>query len=471
MSSDAIAGTTSSPVLKISGLSGVKTEEIVSGLMSVERRPVTRLEEQAAVGEHEQAALHTVQGSLSELAARARDLASSSLFVSTQTAASSEPARVAATATDGAAVGGYEVNVIGLASAAQRSYNFSTPESAQTLTVNGREIQLTAGEKLSEVAEAINADSETGLYAAASGSDVLALSSRLTGTVGNVELSDSGSALSERSGSARVGRDAELEINGELTTSESNTVTEAIPGVTLTLGALTTAGPVTVTVAPPSLDSEKITETIKAFVTQYNAVISRLQGELSTKPESGLQAQAEKGTGSLFGDPELEGILSQIREQVYTAVAGLGSPTSSLAAIGISTDEPGQTGTPSQAAVEGKLTIDEATLQAALGSEPEASRRVLEGFSNRLEQTLEAFAGPTGTLESRMQNDEAQTRYFGERIAALNEALAVRQRSLETEYVALETVIQRAHSQSSWLTSAIDKLNGTSSSSSESSGL
>ena len=76
-----------------------------------------------------------------------------------------------------------------------------------------------------------------------------------------------------------------------------------------------------------------------------------------------------------------------------------------------------------------------------------------------------------GTLESRMQNDEAQTRYFGERIAALNEALAVRQRSLETEYVALETVIQRAHSQSSWLTSAIDKLNGTSSSSSESSGL
>src|SRR5208337_4290568 len=72
------------------------------------------------------------------------------------------------------------------------------------------------------------------------------------------------------------GTAAEIKINGIPYGSTTNTVTGAIPDVTLTLTSADPATPVTVTVGP---DTTAITNSIDNFVTEYNTVV----GDINTQ--------------------------------------------------------------------------------------------------------------------------------------------------------------------------------------------
>ncbi len=458
MTVGSIAGAGSQPLLKIQGLgSGLKTEEIISALMGVERKPVTQLSEEKAVTEEQARSLTTLQSDLEGLATSAGELSSQQLFAKRQTANSSEPARVSAAVNGGAASGGYQVSVSALASAAQRVFAFASPSSAQTVSIYGHAVQLGAGETLAELANAINSDSELTVNAAAIGEETLVLSARQTGKVEGdfIEVSDPGGALTEKPAFARAGTNAEYSIDGIGGESSSNTLTEAIPGVTLTLSAVTTtSGPVSIDITPPAISSEKIEEQVKSFVTQYNTALAKVQSEVSTKPQTGLQAEAESGTGLLFGDIELEEMSGTLRQSIYTPLAGLPSTMSSLASIGVT----------AAGATEGQLTIEESTLQEALKSNPEGVEKMLEAWGTSFKKTVEAYAGAGGTLEARIQGDHEQATYTAGQITSLEEALAIRQHTLEAQYVALEAVMRKASSESSFLSGQLAKLASTSTS-------
>jgi flagellar hook-associated protein 2 len=457
MSVGAIPGAGSGPLLKVQGLgSGLKTEEIISALMGVERRPLTQMAEQKAVQEEQGRSLKSLQSGFQKLATSASELASPQLFAKRQTVSSSEPSRVSASIAGGAASGGYQVSVSALASAAQRVFAFASPSAAQTLSIYGHAINIGAGETLAELANAINANSELTVNAAAVGKETLVLSSRATGKMeGNyIEVSDPGGALVEKPSYARAGTNAEYSIDGISAESSSNTLTEAIPGIKLTLSAVTNNGPVSVDVSSPEVSGEKVTEQVKAFVSQYNSAIAKLQSEVSTKPPVGLQAKAESGTGLLFGDIELEELSGVLRQAIYTPVAGLPAAMSSLASIGVGSGPN---------AAEGQLTIEEATLQEAIKTNPEGVQKMLEGWGARFKKTVEAYAGGTGSMEARVKGDEAQAIYMTGRITALEEALAIRQHTLETQYVGLEVAMRKASSQSSFLAGQLSRLAASSS--------
>jgi flagellar hook-associated protein 2 len=461
MSAGAIGSAGTQPLLRMQGLaSGLKSEEIISALMAIERRPLARMGEQQVVGQAQESGLRSLQSSLQALAASAGELASPLLFAAHQTASSSEPSRVSATAANGAASGGYEVSVTKLASAAQRVFTYSPPAAAQTITIDGREVRLRAGETLAELANAINSDSEMTVYAGAVGSETLVLAARKTGALGSgfIEVAGAAGALSEKAGSAREGTNAEYTVDGIAGSSASNTVTEAIPGVTLTLAAVTSAGPVSVDISTPGISAGRLSEQVKAFVGAYNTTIAKLESEVSTKPAVGLQAQAETRTGTLFGDSELQRMAGALRQSIYTPVGGLPLAMSSLASIGISGGAPSGANPPSQAAIEGKLTIEEATLQEALNTNPQGVRKMLEAWAQSFQQTVESYSGPGGALDARIQGDEAESTYTAHQITALEETLAVRQHTLEAQYVALEVAVQRSSSQSSWLAGQLTKL-------------
>jgi len=459
--------------IKIGGLSGLKTEEIVSDIMSVERRPLTRLDEEEAVRKDEEAALHGVLSSVEALSQSTAELGSPTIYAQTQSVSSSESNRVIATSTGTAPVGAHEVEVFALASAAQRSFSYAPPEAAQTVTIDGHEVKLGAHEGILEVASAINANPELTVYASVVGEQTLVLSERATGRREGsyINVVDAGEALHEIGGSARAGTDAEYEIDDIAGTSASNTLAQAIPGITLDLLALTSTGPVTVDVSPPSTNTETLANAVKAFVSQYNSTLAKLQSEVSTQPASELQGEAESGSGTLFSDGELQGLLGSMRQSVYGTVAGLPGSMSSLEDIGIDSGSP--SATPSQSEIEGKLTINEAKLEEALHADPEGVRKLLEGWSSGFQETVEAYSGTEGVLSARIENVQSQVTHIDEQVSALDEVLAVRQHSLEREYQQLEVVIRDAHAQSSWLSSQLASLSNASSSSSttESSGL
>jgi flagellar hook-associated protein 2 len=462
MSTSAI-GAANGALMKIQGLgSGLKTEEIISELMSIERAPITRLQEEQTINHAQQTALQGIQSDLLSLALTSGELKSPALFQQTQAVTSSEPSRVGASISGtGAAIGGYEVEVKQLASAAQRTFSFKSPTAEESMTIDGHEVKLAAGESISELVSSINSNSEASVYAAAVNSETVVLSNRATGNTGSsfIEVSDPGGTLTEKAETAKEGRNAEYAINGVAGSSASNTLTEAIPGVTLTLGALTPTGPVTINVAPPAAEVSKITEQVKTFVKQYNTALEAINKEMSTKPAIGLRAQAEYTAGRLFGDSELGNMLATMRQAVYTPISGLPEQMSSLASIGVSTGAASGSSPYSQSAVEGKLTIDESTLEEAIKSKPTEVEKMLQQWGASFEQTINTYAEPgVGTLAGRISGNESESTYITQQIATLNESLAVRQQALEARYVALETAMSKISSQGSWLTKQIAAL-------------
>jgi flagellar hook-associated protein 2 len=467
-----ISSSTSGAPISFSGLSsGLNTSEIISALLGVERAPITRLTDEMSTLEGQRAQLQSFQSSLTQLTFDAQELGSPALFNTSQAVSSSEPTRIAATTTTGAAVGGYEVNVTQLANSGQRTFTFKSPAAAEKLTIDGKEIEVAAGATIEDLVKEINSDSTATVYAAAVGSETVVLSTRETGAkAGFIAVSDPGGTLVEQAGLAKEGQNAEYTIDEVAGSSASNKLTSAIPGVTLELKALTTTtGPVTVDVQPPGPSVSAIAAQVQAFVTLYNSTIGAINEQLTTKPPSDPQSAVELQTGTLFGDLELGSLLNGMRQSIYEPGKELPAGMSSLADIGISTGAPTGNGTPSQTALEGQLTVNTATLESAIEANPAGVEKMLQSWSKGFQELVVANAGPGGSLEARITGDTTQTSELGSRIATMNEMLAIRQKTLESEFEAMEKVMAQSQTQSSWLSAQLTSMLGSDSSSSGSS--
>lgn len=445
-------GSTAGAPITVSGLaSGLDTSSIIAALMGVEREPVDHLGEQQAKLQAAQSELQSVQSSLQQLAASASEFELPSLFESSQTVTSNEPQRVAASVTGGAGAGGYEVEVTGLASAAQRTFTFKSPASEDTLTIDGQQFAIKAGETIKEVASAINSDTNASVYAAVVESGTIVLSNRATGNTGNefIKVTDPGAALTEVS--SREGKDAEFSVDGQAGTSSTNTIKNAIAGVTLTLNGITSDGPVTIVVQPPGPSVGAIESQVQSFVRLYNSTVSAIQTQLNTKPPVKPQT-GEEGVGTLFADPELTALLDAMRQTMYEPIRGLAAEMSSPADVGISTGAPTGGGATSQATLEGQLTLDPAKLAEAVRADPAGVEQMLRSWSGALQGIVNAAAGPGATIAARIDGDEAQVSQLGTQISAMNEMLAVREKSLQETYAHLEAVISQNSELGDWLT-------------------
>jgi flagellar hook-associated protein 2 len=467
-----VSSSTAGAPISFSGLSsGLNTSEIISALLGVEREPITRFSDEQSALEGQRAQLQSIQSSLTQLTFDAQELGSPALFNASQAVVSSEPTRIAAAATAGAAVGGYEVEVTQLANSGQRTFTFKSPAAADKLTIDGKEIEVPAGASIEEVVKAINSDSTATVYAAAVGKETVVLSTRETGATGAgfIAVTDPGGTLVEQAGLAKEGQNAEYTIDGVAGSSASNKLASAIPGVTLELKALTTtAGPVTVDVQPPGPSVSGVVEQVQAFVTLYNSTIGSINKQLTTKPVVGAASTAELQTGTLFGDFELGNLLSGMRQSIYEPGKELPAEMSSLADIGISTGAPTGNGTPSQTAVEGQLTVDTAKLESAIETNPAGVEKMLQSWSTGFQALINANAAPGGSLEARITGDSTQTSELGTRIATMNEMLAIRQKTLESEFAAMEKIMAQSQSQSAWLNDQLTSMLASDSSSSSS---
>src|SRR5262249_61200543 len=89
-------------------------------------------------------------------------------------------------------------------------------------------------------------------------------------------------------GADRAGQDAQYSVDGGATqTSSSNTVTNAIGGVSLPFNGVTTvSGPVTVNVGAPAPNAANIEAAVKTFVDSYNSMIDQMNTQRTPKTES-----------------------------------------------------------------------------------------------------------------------------------------------------------------------------------------
>ncbi|HLJ03329.1 MAG TPA: flagellar filament capping protein FliD [Solirubrobacteraceae bacterium] len=449
----------SAPPLQITGLaSGLDTNSIISQLMAIQEQPLTNLQTQQKGIQALNSNLQTIQTALQGLVTNAQNLASTTLFSNTQTVTSTNSTVLAASATSGvgAVVGGYQVAISQLASAANQTFSFTSPTAADTLTVGQggqtKTYSLAAGATAQNFADAVNADSSGYVWATVVNGNIV-FSNRTTGSASTFTVSDSGGSLAQQSSVA--GLDAQYTVNGGSTqTSSSNSVTTAIPGVTLNFGGVTTGGaPVTVSVGAPSLSTSTIQNAVQAFVSSYNSVLTQIQTQLTQAP-----SRSDPTQGTLFGDPGLNDLLFNMRQAMYQGGTGLPAGMASMMDIGVSTGATTGSGTFSQSAVNGQLTLDANALTQAITTNPSGVTSVLQAFSSNFANMVNASADAGGTIDSRIQGNSTEITDLGNQISAMQSTLADKQLQLQQQFAALEGALSQNQSTSAWLTSQITSL-------------
>jgi flagellar hook-associated protein 2 len=457
---------TGSSTPQLTGLSsGLNTNQIIEELMAVKQQPLTGLENQQSMLNARNTALETLQGELQTVQTDATALLDPSLYQPTQSVSSSNSSAVAAslTSSNGAVEGGYEVSVTALAQSAQRTFTFNSAN-ADSFTVDGEAVSVSAGESASDFAASVNSNSNLSFYATATQSGNIVLSERATGNQGTSSyLSVVGSSGSLVESTAPgytpfAGQDAAYSIdNGATQYSHSDTVPDAIPGVTLTLSSLTGPTPATVNVAQPAVASASVSSALQQFISDYNKTITDIQTQLSTVPSDTNGTEA----GTLYGDLDLNDVLSQMRSAMYATISGISGGSGSLSSmldIGVSTGATTGSGTVSSSALAGELTLTTTTLQNALASDPTAVQSLLGGWANGFASLVGAEADAGGTLSERINGNTSQVHDLGNQITAMQSALTDQENQLVAQFAAMESALSSNSSESSWLTQQINAL-------------
>ncbi|CAK0772132.1 Flagellar hook-associated protein 2 [Gammaproteobacteria bacterium] len=386
--------------------SGLDITSLVSQLVQADGAPqLNRLNKNEAKLQAQLSAMGTLKGSLSDFQSALSGLASMSGFQSLS-ATSSNTSLYTATATTGASSGTHGVEVKDVAAAHRvaskafsdttaavgtgtLTFQFGTYNSgANTFTPNASKSSSSitidsSNNSLEGIRSAVNS-ANIGVSASivndGSGNRLVFASatsgaaSSLQVTVGNDSDSNNtdDSGLSQlaydptgSTGSGKnmtqtvAAKDASLTVDGLAITSATNTVTNAIPGVTLNLLSSAVGTPTTLSVGR---NTSTITTNIQNFVTKYNALAS-------TVKDLGSYDATNKTAGTLLGDATLRDIDNQIRSKLGSVVAG-GGNYDSLASLGITTQK------------DGTLSLNSDTLASALNQDPDAVGRIFSSGGN-----------------------------------------------------------------------------------------
>jgi flagellar hook-associated protein 2 len=453
--------------LQITGLaSGLDTNSIISELMSIAQQPVTALQNQQSGLQALNTNLTSIQSALQGLANNAQALSSTTLFSPTQTVNSSDSSLVAATAASGvgAVVGGYQIAVSQMATAAQATYSFSSQSSPNSVKISpstsgtpgtAQTYNLAANATAQDLVNAVNADQSGSVWGTVVNGNIV-FSDRTTGAPSAFTVSDSAGSMAQQ-GAAVAGTNAIFSINGTTQpSSPSNTINNAIPGVNLTLGGITTGmagGGVNVSVSPPNLSTSSIQSALQTFVSSYNAVLDQVNAQLSQAP-----SKTDPTQGKLYGDPELTDLLSNMRQAMYSGGAGLPAGMASMLDIGVSTGATTGGSTPNPNAISGHLTIDTTKLAAAIQSNPAGVTAVLQNWSQSFSNMVNAVGEAGGTIDSRIQGDDSQLSNLSNQISTMQSGLTDKQAQLTQQFAALEAALSQNQSTSSWLTTQLASL-------------
>jgi flagellar hook-associated protein 2 len=324
-----------SSTFSVGGLaSGLDTNSIVDKLVAIESRPIT-------TNSNRQAAINVQMSSIADLINKIKNLSSSAASLKTSGIAAasvtSTPAGVSATVGAGVIPGRYSVSVETVATAAKaRSTGFATSSTTVAggtlaLTVQGAayNIAITASSDLGSVVNQINASGAPVSAAVVSNGSqfFVSLTNKDTGkpigsgvTGGLTVVGDPtglGMAVTQDAVNAKFHVDL-LDIE-----SQSNDVTSAIPGVTLTIKAQQlTASDLVI-----GRDSSKSGDNLQGFVDGFNAVMATLKKSLRPDPTAAL-ANGSQMDGSMVLDLQrrMHGLLSTkvVAEGSYRTLADLG---------------------------------------------------------------------------------------------------------------------------------------------------
>jgi flagellar hook-associated protein 2 len=447
--------------ITFSGFNNIDFNQVVTAIMAQERQPLRTLETQ-------QSTLKTQNGAFGTLASRLSNLQSAITVLGGSTAvaggtATSSDASVGASTSGQTVEGTYEVVVSSLArrqvTASASSYA-STDEVVATggaLTLTGADgtsavITVDALMTVKELVDAINSAQDApvaaSLVQSTPGSYQIVLTGRSSGatnafTVQSALAGGSGLTFIDTDGNGVSGdsaadnvqtaTNANLTINGLAIVSASNTISDAVPGATLTLAGADPNKTVTVTVAR---DASAAKERVEKLVTAYNDLTTFINEQ---------RTAAGNGQASIARDP----LVQQLRNALRGALLGEyqnGGTHTRLAEVGIGFDQ------------TGKIVLDETRFEAAMAN-PTNVRLLFSGDSGTegafgaLGALIKGYTQSGGLVADVRQRLSTQMRSLTNRMDAIEPQLERRRLTLQREFQAADEAMSILNAQMASLAS------------------
>lgn len=460
--------------------SGLDVSGIISKLMEVEQRPLTQLNTKEAKQQAQLSAFGSLKSALSSFQDSVKALAKPSLFNGFK--ATLADTTLATVSTSSSAVAGtHQIEVQSLAQAQKiKSETFATTDtvigsgsltiefgtySEGIFTANAEKIAKTitidpAKSTLADIRNTIN-EANAGVTASIvndGSGNRLVISSKDSGLANALKISvnDTDGNHTDNAGLSKLAFDASADGVGNMTETvaaqnavmvvdgikvekSSNTISDALEGVTFNL---LKANPDTSTTLTIEKDKSSIEAAVKALVTTYNE-LEKTIGNLSRYDAANKQAAV------LTGDSTVRMIQSRVRAMLNGNQSAAGG-INSLSELGISFQK------------DGTLALDNSKLSAVL-DDPDKNIAAffttregdgvtsVEGFASRLSELIDGMTRSDGLINSRMDGINSMIKGIGKQRDALGHRLEEVEKRLRTQFTALDTMIASMTQTSNYL--------------------
>lgn len=401
--------------------SGLDVNGIVSKLMSIEQQPLALLTQKQASYNAKLSGFGQLKSLLSQFQATVNSLSDPAKFNSIGISIG-DTSVASATVGTGATPGNYSLEVsnlaqvqklisagqtsstatIGSGSSTTLSFDFGTISGGSltngtytgaSFASNGNGIKTvtidSTNNTLSGIRDAIN-QANMGVTATiindGSGSPYrLALTSNSTGLSNSMKISVAGdatlSSLLSQDPANNTGqafsenlsaKNANFLLDGVAITKPTNTITDAIQGVSLNLLKANVGQPTNIGV---TVSSAGITTAVNQFISAYNNINQNLKDATAYDPTT-------KTAAILNGESSVRAIQTQIRNVLTAPVAGGVSPLTTLSQAGVTVQK------------DGSLAVDNTKLQAAITANP-STFAALFAATGKTSDSLVSYSGIT----------------------------------------------------------------------------
>ncbi|MFL8987206.1 flagellar filament capping protein FliD [Pseudomonas sp. QLc11A] len=465
-----------SPILPGAGLgSGLDTGAIVKALVDADKvAKQTQIDRQTKITTSSLSGIGTLKSVLAAFQTAMKNLGSTTTPQFSGFAASSSDVKVVtATSNNSAVKGSYVIKVDNLATSAKvASEVFTNASSAVaegplTITLNSKDyvLDVPAGATLQSVRDLINSKFQgdginANIITDKDGSR-LVLGSSATGAGSEISVTGVMTINGQQAmaadpndpdypnvplGAGRIGdaaTDAKFSVDGLSMTSKTNTIDNAVSGLSFNLlagGGATS----TVTVAT---NTDGLKASIQKFVDAYNAVVSSI-GTL-TKPTLDSDGKPTVAA-ALTGDALPRSILAAIRGPLTEI--GAGDKLTVLAQLGITTNQK-----------TGALDFDSTKFTAAmtdksLGGEVQAFFTGTGGLLERMDKAIVPYTQTGEILDTRTTNLNKNKANLAEQQAALDRRVATLTAVLTKKYNDMDSLVGKLKATASNITSIFEAM-------------
>ncbi len=443
---------------RVGGLaSGMDTNSIIDQLVTLESQPITILQQQQSAVKTQVSALADLVSSLSSLQTATDDLGQNGvLSTATSTANTSFSAAPGSSATPG----DYSVQVVSLARASKwRSAGFGSGAGMTSgtlrLTVQGvtyppltsDPLQVTDGESLADVAFAIQRSGApvSATVLSDGTSSYLSITARDTGYPLGGTAASALSVDFQADGLGTAGQapafaeiqgaqNAHLVVDGLDMYRQANTISDAVPGTTLTLK--TEGGPAEDLVL--GTDVSGTAGRLQKFVDAYNALNKLVQRQLNPSKDT------DRST-SLVGDAQVRSLQEKMHALVSSVVPGLAT-VRTLADVGVKTNR------------DGSLSLDQSVLTGAMDRDPAAVNALFStkgsGISALVDTLVTQQTEPgDGALVTDQASLNDRVSQMDDQITQMQARIDAFRTNLVNQFAAMENTVSGLKSVGSYLTS------------------